>query len=57
MENKIEKREICFLEKINEIDKYLARLITKKNFQKLRMFIIRGFRGFKNKNILLSDKM
>lgn len=32
MENKIEKREICFLEKINEIDKYLARLITKKNF-------------------------
>lgn len=57
MENIIEKREICFLEKINEIDKYLARLITKKNFQKLRMFIIRGFRGFKNKNILLSDKM
>lgn len=36
MENIIEKKEICFLEKINKIGKYLARLITKKNFQKIK---------------------
>ena len=36
------------MEKINKIDKYLARLIRKEIFQQLRIFTIRGF---KNKNI------